>query len=181
MADLLLKPLDNGGVLCFVEMSSLGEAEQAIAALNGKRLCGKMMWVKYARPKPPRDTGRRDGAGFHGERQERGQPFGQRGRGGFGDRPEGLKRFEAGRGNDRSNEGRSNDRGDRGDRADRGDRGDRGSRFGQDRQGDGGNFRGGNRNFEKREEDRSSRMFERSGHGDSNRGGKASMSEEMDY
>ena len=172
MADLMLKPLDNGGVLCFVEMSSLAEAEQAIAALNGKRLGGKMMWVKYARPKPPRDTARREaGTGFHGDRQERGQPFGQRGRGGFGDRAEGFKRFEAGRSNDRSNEGRSNDRGDRGDR---------GGRFGQDRQGDGGNFRGGNRNFEKREEERSSRMFERSGH-DNNRGGKASMSEEMDY
>jgi RNA recognition motif-containing protein len=179
----MLRPLENGGILCFVEMSTQGEADKAIASLNGKRVCGKMMWVKYARPKPPREGGRREGGGGRqGDRQERGQPFGQRG--GFGDRSDGFKRFEAGRGNDRSKEGRSGERGDHGDR---------GGRFGQDRQvrgGDGGNNRGGpNRNFEKREEDRSTRMFDRNGQGNDNNRGRereqgsrsSTVGEEMDY
>ena len=99
----MLKPLENGSTLCFVEMATQSEADSAIADLNGKRICNKMIWVKYARPRP--QGNRREGGGGRQGDQDRGQPFGQRGgRGGFNQRQEGgMKRFEGGRGNDRSN------------------------------------------------------------------------------
>ena len=60
----------------FVEMENEGEADQAIAALNGYTLDGRALNVNEARPKPDRGSG--GGAG--------GRPFGG---GGGGGRPGG--------------------------------------------------------------------------------------------
>ena len=60
----------------FVEMENEGEADQAIAALNGYTLDGRALNVNEARPKPDRGSG---GGG--------GRPFG--GGGGGGGRPGG--------------------------------------------------------------------------------------------
>jgi len=46
----------------FVEMNDSGEAEKAIAALNGKEFSGRTLNVNEARPKV-------DGGGFRGPRQ----------------------------------------------------------------------------------------------------------------
>ena len=61
----------------FVEMENEGEADQAIAALNGYTLDGRALNVNEARPKPDRGSG---GGG--------GRPFGGGG-GGGGGRPGG--------------------------------------------------------------------------------------------
>lgn len=145
----MLKPLDNGGVLCFVEMSSQGEADAAISSLNGKRVGGKMMWVKYAKPRPQKE-GRREGGG--GKQGDRGFS-----RGGSRDKNEGGKMF-GGNGrqgdNDRRREGgnREGDRnfnrgGFRGRNEERGGFGERegetgGKRFGNCWQKEGGFNRG---------------------------------------
>jgi len=46
----------------FVEVANDGEAEKAIASLNGKDLIGRAMVVNEAKPQ----TGKRDGGGFGG-------------------------------------------------------------------------------------------------------------------
>ena len=60
----------------FVEMANEGEADQAIAALNGYTLDGRALNVNEARPKPERSFGQGGGGGRGG--------FG--GRGGRGNR-----------------------------------------------------------------------------------------------
>jgi cold-inducible RNA-binding protein len=45
----------------FVEMSDTGEAEKAIAALNGQQLGGRALNVNEAKPKPERSSGPRGG------------------------------------------------------------------------------------------------------------------------
>jgi RNA recognition motif-containing protein len=47
----------------FVEMSVDGEAERAIAALNGKNLDGRALNINEAKPKEPRSGGFRDNNG----------------------------------------------------------------------------------------------------------------------
>ncbi|MFQ5885049.1 MAG: RNA recognition motif domain-containing protein [Thermoplasmata archaeon] len=42
----------------FVEMSTDGEAEEAITGLNGKDMKGRTLNVNKARPRPDRDRGR---------------------------------------------------------------------------------------------------------------------------
>ena len=49
----------------FVEMTERGDAEKAIASLNGSELNGRAMNVNEARPKP---EGGRGGGGFGGNR-----------------------------------------------------------------------------------------------------------------
>ncbi|HZQ20742.1 MAG TPA: RNA-binding protein [Terriglobales bacterium] len=66
----------------FVEMPDAGEAEKAIAALNGSELGGRTLSVNEARPKADRPRGG-DGRGFGGARgrnEHRGsrQPRGSR-------------------------------------------------------------------------------------------------------
>ena len=60
----------------FVEMANEGEADQAIAALNGYTLDGRALNVNEARPKPERSFGGGGGGGGRG--------FGGRGGGGGG-------------------------------------------------------------------------------------------------
>lgn len=50
----------------FVEMSDAGEAEKAIAAVNGKDLGGRALNVNEAKPKPERSSGPRGGRGGYG-------------------------------------------------------------------------------------------------------------------
>src|SRR5271169_924060 len=50
----------------FVEMENEGEADQAIAALNGYTLDGRALNVNEARPKPDRGFGGGGGGGFGG-------------------------------------------------------------------------------------------------------------------
>ena len=57
----------------FVEMANEGEADQAIAALNGYQLDGRALNVNEARPKPERSFGGGGGGG---------RGFGGRGGGG---------------------------------------------------------------------------------------------------
>src|ERR1700735_2179018 len=63
----------------FVEMSDAGEAEKAIAALNGKELGGRALNINEARPKTDR-------GGFGGPRGGSGGPRGGGGRPGGGGR-----------------------------------------------------------------------------------------------
>ena len=63
----------------FVEMSDAGEAEKAIAALNGKELGGRALNINEARPKTDR-------GGFGGPRGGPGGPRGGGGRPGGGGR-----------------------------------------------------------------------------------------------
>jgi RNA recognition motif-containing protein len=65
----------------FVEMGSDGEAQAAIAALNGKEVDGRALTVNEARPKE--GGGGRSGGGFGGGGGRRGGPGG-RGGGGYG-------------------------------------------------------------------------------------------------
>ncbi len=58
----------------FVEMANEGEADQAIAALNGYTMDGRALNVNEARPKPERGFGAGGGRGFGG-----GRPGGGRG------------------------------------------------------------------------------------------------------
>ena len=50
----------------FVEMADAGEAEKAIAALNGKELGGRALNVNEARPKPERSSSGPRGGGRSG-------------------------------------------------------------------------------------------------------------------
>ena len=50
----------------FVEMANEGEADQAIAALNGYTLDGRALNVNEARPKPERSFGGGGGGGGRG-------------------------------------------------------------------------------------------------------------------
>ncbi len=69
----------------FVEISDDGEAEKAIAALNGKDFLGRAMVVNEARP--PREGGGGGGGGFRGGRGGGGGRGGHGGgRGGHRDR-----------------------------------------------------------------------------------------------
>ncbi len=52
----------------FVEMANEGEADQAIAALNGYTMDGRALNVNEARPKPERSFGSGAGRGFGGGR-----------------------------------------------------------------------------------------------------------------
>src|SRR5881392_1915452 len=54
----------------FVEMTDAGEAEKAIAALNGKELGGRALTINEAKPKTdrPRSGGQRFGGGGGGGR-----------------------------------------------------------------------------------------------------------------
>ena len=56
----------------FVEMTDEGEAERAIAALNGKVIGGRPLTVNEARPKPERSGG--GGYGGGGGRRRRSEP-----------------------------------------------------------------------------------------------------------
>ena len=68
----------------FVEMSSRGEGEQAITALNGKELDQRQIKVNESKPKP--DTRNGGGGGFGG-------PRGGGGGGGFGGSRGGGSRY----------------------------------------------------------------------------------------
>ena len=50
----------------FVEMSSAGEAQKAMEALNGSQLEGRSLVVNEARPQEPRPMGRDEGQGRGG-------------------------------------------------------------------------------------------------------------------
>lgn len=56
----------------FVEMANNGEAEAAIAALNGKEIGGRALTVNEARPKAERSGGFRGGRGGGGRDDYRG-------------------------------------------------------------------------------------------------------------
>jgi cold-inducible RNA-binding protein len=61
----------------FVEMANNGEAEAAIAALNGKEIGGRALTVNEARPKAERSggsRGERGGGGRDGNRGRSRQP-----------------------------------------------------------------------------------------------------------
>ena len=68
----------------FVEMENEGEADQAIAALNGYTLDGRALNVNEARPKPDRGSGGGGGRPFGG-----GGGGGRPGGGGGGRKPGG--------------------------------------------------------------------------------------------
>lgn len=82
----------------FVEMPSKGEAEKAIAEMNGKELMGRVLNVNEARPKVDRGGGGR--GGFGGGRGGGGRGGG--GRSDFGNsRGDGRGRSGGGRGGGR--------------------------------------------------------------------------------
>lgn len=87
----------------FVEMTDAGEAEKAIAALNGSDLGGRTLKINEAKPKSP-------GGGFGGGGGKRFGGGGGGGRGGFGGGGGG------GRGGRGGGRGRDDDRGNRGPR-----------------------------------------------------------------
>lgn len=60
----------------FVEMTNAGEAEAAIAQLNGTELNGRVLNVNEARPKPTRSFG--DSGGGYGGGRGRGSGGGRR-------------------------------------------------------------------------------------------------------
>lgn len=71
----IIKDRDSGRPkgFAFVEMASADEAQQAIAALNGKEFKGRAMNVNEARPKPEGGRGGRPGGGgFRGGRRNGG-------------------------------------------------------------------------------------------------------------
>jgi RNA recognition motif-containing protein len=60
----------------FVEMTNAGEADKAIAALNGTELAGRALTINEAKPKPDRPRGpaqRFGGGGGQGSDDYRGQ------------------------------------------------------------------------------------------------------------
>jgi len=57
----------------FVEMTDSGEAEKAIAALNGAELGGRTLNINEARPKTNRGHGARSGGGRGGRDDSRGR------------------------------------------------------------------------------------------------------------
>ena len=58
----------------FVEMTNAGEADKAIAALNGTELGGRTLTINEAKPKSdrPKSGGQRFGGGGHGRDDYRG-------------------------------------------------------------------------------------------------------------
>jgi RNA recognition motif-containing protein len=70
----------------FVEMANSGEAEAAIAALNGTELAGRAINVNEARPRPEGGGSRGGGGGGFQGRGGRGGGGGNRGGGGGGSR-----------------------------------------------------------------------------------------------
>ena len=70
----------------FVEMPTNGEAEAAIAALNGQDLSGRTITVNEARPRAERNFGGGGGGGFGNRGGGGGGGFGNRGGGGGGGR-----------------------------------------------------------------------------------------------
>lgn len=84
-------------------METLEEADKAIGLLNGKKIGSRMIWVKYSKPRLPREEKK---GGFGESRQ----PYG-RSRGDFyNKKDEGFKRY----GN--FNQDRQNDRNESGQR-----------------------------------------------------------------
>ena len=67
----------------FVEMTDAGEAESAMAAINGRDIHGRKVNVNEARPREPRSGG---GGGYGGGRGNRGGGGGGYDRGGGGNR-----------------------------------------------------------------------------------------------
>lgn len=53
----------------FVEMASSGEAQAAIAALNGRQMGSRTLTVNEAKPQEPRSTGGRGANGRTGRRE----------------------------------------------------------------------------------------------------------------
>jgi len=102
--DFYIKRQETGNCFGFVEMGSIEEAESAISKLNGKRICGKMLRISFAKPKVPRTGGRegnseRSSGGFKGPRE-----------GGFKPREEGgQRRFDNNR-NDRGDDRQQDNR-----------------------------------------------------------------------
>lgn len=68
----------------FVTMSTEAEAQNAIAAMNGKQLDGRAITVNIARPREDRPAGKRPYGGGGGGGGDRGDRGGDRGRGGRG-------------------------------------------------------------------------------------------------
>lgn len=98
VVDFYLKRQETGGILCFVEMSTQSEADKAISSLNGKRISGKMMWVKYAKARAARDNKKEGSGGNKGTygMHQRDQP---------NRRGDGFKRNDGGQYQGRSNDG----------------------------------------------------------------------------
>ena len=104
VVDFYLKIREDGSVLCFVEMESLKEADNAIATLNGIKIGGKMIWVKYSKPRAQReDKGEERREGSRGGKP----PFGRAQGGDSFRKDEGFKTH----GNPNYHQGRPNDRG----------------------------------------------------------------------
>ena len=95
VVDFFLKRQETGSILCFAEMSTQSEADSAISSLNGKRISGKMMWVKYAKARPARDN-KKEGSGGNKGSFGRDQP---------NRRGDGFKRNDGGQYQGRSNDG----------------------------------------------------------------------------
>lgn len=57
----------------FVEMPDSGEAEAAIAGLDGQDIVGRLVKVNEARPRPPRGERRGGGGGGRGDDDDRGR------------------------------------------------------------------------------------------------------------
>ena len=98
VADFFLRRQENGSILCFVEMSTQSEADKTISCLNGKRISGKMMWVKYAKARPGRDNKKEGNGGNGGNKGSFGRDQPNR-------RGEGFKRNDGGQYQGRSNDG----------------------------------------------------------------------------
>ena len=99
VVDFYLRVREDGSVLCFVEMESLKEADKAIANLNGMKIGGKMIWVKYSKPKAQREDKREGSRGGK-------QSFGRAQGGDSFRKDEGFKGY----GNPNTQHGRQNDR-----------------------------------------------------------------------
>jgi len=57
VVDFFLKIQESGNNFAFVEMEDVDQAEKAIRDLNGKSMGDKALWVKYAKPKQPKEGG----------------------------------------------------------------------------------------------------------------------------
>ena len=80
LVDCFLKKNDNGTAFAFVEFERQDQVDTAIEKLNGHKVARKMIWVKYAKPKPKKEGGREGHGGRDG---------GGRGRDGFRGRNDG--------------------------------------------------------------------------------------------
>jgi len=61
-----LKQNESGPSICFIEMGSIEEAINAIKDNNGRKVNGKMMWVKFAKPRIPKEGGKDRQSGKQG-------------------------------------------------------------------------------------------------------------------